>query len=183
MVIGDRVGHGTICGRYKSYSNKIIHPIRSCDVSQGDIDNPDHFCSYTEEAPFHEVLEECVFNIGKCQEVVKHNKMAASLSQALVISTFFDVSCGGDKHGIFGMTLFEILYTLFLELMKYSLHSIFEYESSKEIECYLSFQMKGLNTVEFEKRMRMLSPLSKHQSDWFMPRASFNMGVTALAGI
>ena len=81
------------------------------------------------------------------------------------------------------MIPFEILYTLFLGLIKYSLQGIFEYGSSKETECSSSSQMKGLNTVEFERRMRMLSPLSKCQSDWFMPRASFNTGVTTLAGI
>ena len=47
LVVGDTVVHDTICGHYHSYSNKIQKPIWSCNVSQNDIDNPDHICKHT----------------------------------------------------------------------------------------------------------------------------------------
>ena len=183
LVIGDTVGHDTICGRYRSYSNKIKRPIWSCDVSQDDIDDPDHVCSYTKVENIRSLLDECIHNIKHCRDVGYHRKQAASVSQCLVYPAFFDVSCGGDPHGIFGITPFESLHTLLLGMMKHSLQCLFE-EGKHTSEGHGLVGGKGVfESSEFERQIRVLSLASNRQSDRIMPQCMFTTGVTTLSCI
>ena len=96
------------------------------------------------------MLDECIYNINQRHEVVRHHEMAASISQCLLIPAFFDVSCGGDIHGIFGQTPFEILHTLLLGVMKYSLQCIFEHGSDNTGNQSSSTPITKLDANEFE---------------------------------
>ena len=86
---------------------------------------------------------------------------------------------GGIKVVSFVQPSFEVLHTLLLGIVKYSLKSLYNYQCRSR-DGTLS---KIFNKVEFERRVRIISNASKRQSDRTIPRAVFNTGVTSLSGI
>eukprot|EP00957_Ditylum_brightwellii_P211433 15366161-Ditylum_brightwellii.AAC.2 len=44
-VLGDIMGHDAMCCHYKSYTNKIAHPICSCNMDHRNMNNPHSNCS------------------------------------------------------------------------------------------------------------------------------------------
>jgi len=130
--------------------------------------------------------------ISRRRKVGKYRKVASSLSQNLILPVFCDLHFGGDPTGIFGATPFELLHTLLLGIIKYSLECLYTYTKVKTVstddpksgeKVTTTKKSKLLKTAEFERRVRILSLSSKRQSDRQMPRAVFNTGVTTLSGI
>ena len=187
IVIGDTVGHDAICCHYQSYTNKIERPVRSCTVSQDDIDNENATYSFVHMADIFDRIETCMSKIMRRRKVDKYRKAAKKLSQSLVISAFSKVSFGGDPTGIFGATPFEVLHCLLLGLLKYTLNALFNFQLIQEVVTddgeIKSVTRKPFKTSIFEQRLRVISMASKRQSDRNMPRSVFNCGVTSLAGI
>ena len=65
IVIGDTVGHDTLCCHYKSYTNKIARPIRSCYVSCEDLDNQHIKCNTAHMHPIYNCIKTCMSKISR----------------------------------------------------------------------------------------------------------------------
>jgi hypothetical protein len=188
LVIGDTVGHDTLCCHYQAYSKKVARPVRTCQVSWEDLDKHDVECQWVNMNKIFAEIDICIQNIRDRVRVTENRERASNLSQQLHISIFRLLSFGGNAYGIFGATPFEVLHTLLLGIMKCSLKSLYDYRNPA---WYRSHSSTGTGTgikkpfqeVEFERRVRLLSTFSKRQSDRSNPRAVFNTGVTTLAGI
>ena len=62
LIIGDTVGHAAICCHYKSYTNKIQRPVRSCTVSPDDIDDANAECTFVHMATIFDQIEKKLNN-------------------------------------------------------------------------------------------------------------------------
>ena len=129
------------------------------------------------------IVRMCIDKVSRRRKVQKYRRIAASVSQNLVIPVFFSLSFGGDPHGIFRASPFEVLHTFLIGMMKYTLFALFEYTVLKRSKDGTMKKCKRFNNVKFERRLRSLSLHSKRQSDRNMPRCSFNCGVTKLRGL
>ena len=70
-------------------------------------------------------VDECMHYIIRRENVQYHRQRAKEISQNQHIPIFRTISFGGENHGIFGATPFEVLHTLLLGIMKYVLNTLF----------------------------------------------------------
>ena len=181
FIIGDTAGHDILCCHYMGYSKRVHRPVRICNCDWNDLDSSVLGCQMVVSDEILDCVDECMDYIVRREDVQYHRQRAKEISQNLHIPIFRNISFGGDIHGIFGATPFEVLHTLLLGIMKYVLKTLFNYKSIPSTSNPISNSV--LNTVQFERRIRILSMASKRQSDRNFPRAMFNSGVTSLSGI
>jgi hypothetical protein len=124
--------------------------------------------------------------------VVKYCDIARGISHQLVIPALHELGFGGVPRGLFCATPFEVLHTLMLGTMKYTLLSLFNFKivtvsthtnSSTGVITSTTKVSKPLMIDKIERRIRVLSMHSKRQSVRDMPWAVFNKGVTTFGGI
>ena len=192
LIIGDTVGQDVLTGHNQCYAKETPRPIRSCTVQWTHLDNHNSECECTDPKATYDRIQKCMDKILLKQRVGKYREIARSLSHLLVIPALYEMGYGGVPRGLFCACTFEILHTLMLGTMKYSLSSLFNYVIVTETERTSASNgrvhrqknvRKPLMLDEIERRIRVLSIHSKRQSDRDMPRASFNKGVAKLSGI
>jgi hypothetical protein len=192
LVIGDTSGHDILTGHNQCYSKKSHRPIRSCNVKWDDLDDHNSQCDCNIPKETYDLIQKCMNKILSRRKVTKYRNVAKGISHQLVIPALHELGYGGVSRGVFCATPFEILHTLMLGTMKYTLHSLYNFQIQTETittnpsngnVTRTTKVSKPLMEDEIERRIRTLSMHSKRQSDRDMPRAVFNKGVTQLSGI
>jgi hypothetical protein len=192
LIIGDTSGHDILTGHNQCYSKRTPRPIRSCNVEWDDLDDHNSQCECNLPKETYDLVQKCMHKILNRRKVTKYRSVAKGISHQLVIPALYELGYGGHSRGVFCATPFEILHTLMLGTMKYTLHCLYNYEIQTETTTTNSSNghvtrttkvSKPLMEDEIERRIRTLSMHSKRQSDRDMPRAVFNKGVTQLSGI
>ena len=142
-----------------SYSKRTALPVRACNISWDNLDGPYASCQIFNSQEIYDVVQNCISCIQRKENVGQMRERAKNISQKLQFPVFQYFHFGGDKSGIFGSTPFEVLHTLLLGIMKYTLISLYNYQSLPTRDNpNLSYIFKK---VEFEKRIRILSQASK----------------------
>ena len=192
LIIGDTSGHDILTGHNQAYSKRTPRPIRSCTIGWDDLDNHHSQCEFINTKETYDLVEKCMDKILRRRKVGKYRDIAKGISHQLVIPALHELGFGGVPRGLFCATPFEVLHTLMLGTMKYTLLSLFNFKivtvsthtnSSTGVITSTTKVSKPLMVDEIERRIRVLSMHSKRQSDRDMPRAVFNKGVTTLGGI
>ena len=188
MIIGDAVGHDQLCCHYQGYSSELKRPMRMCTCSYKDLDNDLVLCKPVVAANIEKIILGCINAIHDNSKKTEAREVAKSLSQDLHISSLSKFYFGGDEEGVFGATPVESLHALLFGPMKMTLLSLFEYKfdymtKSKDDETNTVALKKVFRTAEFERRIRILSKLSKRQSYRHIPRSTYSNGVSSISGL
>ena len=182
FIIGDTEGHDLLCCHYAGYSQRTARPVRTCDVLWDNLDSTESQCNFVTMNSIVDVIDTCIHYIENNTRgnIIDMRSRAQAISQHLQIPIFHKLSFGGNVHGIFSATPFETLHTHLLGVVQYVVSCLYTYKvPHSNGDGYIS----RFNSVEFERRIRILSLASKRQSDRNMPRSSFNVGVVSLSGI
>lgn len=188
MIIGDSVGHDQLCCHYQAYSSELQRPMRMCFCSYDDLDNPLIVCKPVIAENIDKIISSCIESIHTNYKKSEARQLAKSLSQELHVSTMSKFNFGGDKEGVFGSTPVESLHALLFGPIKYSLLSLYEYKVEHEMISNIDgrkqiYLKNAFRTAEFERRVRILSKLSKRQSYRHIPRSTYSNGVCSLSGL
>ena len=186
MIIGDSLGHDQLCCHYQGYSSRVQRPMRMCCCTYDDLDNSLIVCKPVIADNIDKIVTACIEAIHNNRNKAEARSIAKSISQELHLSSLSLFKCGGDKEGIYGITPVECLHALLLGTITYVLKCLFEYKilcekkvKGEEQEYY----KKVFYTSEFERRIRILSKLSKRQSYRHMPRSTYSNGVCSLSSL
>ena len=181
FIVGDTEGHDSLCCHFAGYSSRVSRPIRTCDVTWDNLDQPHTGCTFVDSEDIFKIVGDCIENINRRVEVTTMRDSARQISQHLHIPVFRDIYFGSNPHGIFAATPFETLHTLLLGIIRYVLECLYKYKASSDVED--GSLVCVFRKEEFERRIRIISQATKRQSDRDMPRCTFNSGVVSLKGI
>ena len=60
FVIGDTAGHDILCCHSMVYSKRIERPVRTCNVSWENLDNPYTSCQFVESQKIYDIVNNCI---------------------------------------------------------------------------------------------------------------------------
>ena len=186
MIIGDSLGHDQLCCHYQGYSSQLQRPMGMCCCTYNDLDNSLVVCKPVIADNINKIVTACIEAIHENRNKNEARSIAKSISQELHVSSLSMFKCGGDKEGIYGITPVECLHALLLGIISYVLECLFEYKilSEKEVNGkHQEYHRKVFYTSEFERRIRILSKLSKRLSYQHMPRSTYSSGVCSLSSL
>ena len=213
LVIGDMMGHDTLCCHYQSYSSKIQRPYRACNVDDSNLDNPFYQCRNVNSDEILSIVSDSIKirRIGKHGTLSLADEQCKRISQTQTIPAMSLLEYGGRKGGIFECSPPETLHALLLGIIKDCLKCLFNYticvrsinevnedkssltsnateKSSKQRGKKRSKTNIHYTTIfrkkEFNRRIQQISKDYNRQSERELPRAIFNQdNITDLSGI
>ncbi len=163
-IIGDMQGGDKLCATPACYSNKMARLCRACDVSGADSGRADVVCK--------RIVQEDIMDMLRNNE---HAKLDA-INQYHVNNAWFEVSFGGDKHGIFSAACpVEALHALENGLIS-DANKIF---------------MQNLKPAHKKQLDHLISQMSLYDKQYYytsgtvvdMPRVVFKDGISNLSEI
>jgi len=198
IIIGDTLGHDTVCGHFSGYASNVKRPCRMCDVSTLSLDKADSEFSPIVAQDIKKTIEESIATIEANVHgtVTRARDSLMDISQARVVPYLlraFDFC--GKPSGVFGACPYESLHVLLLGLMKYLLDYTYNQEDlpanfvhwarssnrRDDARPTLPSSLKEIvDKAELEARFRLLTMSARRQSDRDMPKTPFKNGVTDL---
>ena len=163
-ILGDMVGHDTLCCHFQSYGSPILRPYRSCYVDDENLVNPSHKCQL--------VKAEDIFNTIKTSIRIKNSKqrgcigrslnICKDISQKQVIPAFAKFRFGGCEGGVFQCTPPETLHAILKGPIESTLDCLFNYS-------ILHTTIQTINDCKDKqisnKRSRKLTEISNSSSE------------------
>jgi hypothetical protein len=107
FIIGDVEGGDQLCSRWSYRLKTCKRMCRTCDVSTENCNKTTIRCKRIKVAKIKELYV--------CQDL----EALKNLCQRPTFNAFYDIACGKDPYGIFGMVHTEGLHALEIGVMKY----------------------------------------------------------------
>jgi hypothetical protein len=205
MFLGDTLGQDILCCIYGSKSADVTRLCRECDISARDADKIQVPVESFNRASIESLVNDAIRDIMGKKKLGKARSNLKSISTHPVVSSLTALHFGGDPQGIYGCTPYESLHVFLLGILKYLLHSVYNYfpiptdmatwtrrrYSQDHIKSDQDFRKtrpamlldpknSKVDKATLEKRIRLLRIHCNRQSDRNVPRTPFNHGVTQL---
>lgn len=206
VVIGDTMGHNSMCSHHNSHSANLCRHNRDCDIPTSLIDGLNYQCRPANSPQVFGVLGESIRKIDEGKGVTAARNEARYLSMDLAIPALLSEVFGIEEIiGLLGSLPWEKLHMLYLGLMKKDLGCIFSFGFVPDpVLHYFVARLSGMEEghdasqppetiskerwrthspfphAEFDRRFRVLLQLVKRQSERNMPRFPRSVGTTDL---